>query len=89
MSAVGSSTISGDAVVLLDLAVGGRRRPEVGHGGGHDDHVGRSAARHDGRLHLGRGLHVDDARRPAATGRSTVVTRVTLAPRAAASSARA
>ena len=89
MSGVGSSTIVGHAVVLLDLVVGRRRLgPEVGHRGGHDDDVGRGAGRQHRLVHLGRRLDLDHVDAGGA-GRSTVVTRVTSAPRPAASSARA
>ena len=82
MSGVGSSTISGDAVVLLDLAVGRRAGPEVGHRGGHHDHVGRvGRGLEHGRLPSRPRSRPRTTSTPAGAGRSTVVTSVTLAPR--------
>ena len=68
-SCVGSSTISGDAVVLLELAVGRRLGPEVGDRGRHHDHVAcvGAAAMHRV-LHLGRGLDRARPRPPGGDG---------------------
>ena len=50
----------GDAVVLLELAVGAQLRTEVGDGGGHHDHVGVGRVREDRGAHLLGGLDLDD-----------------------------
>ena len=67
---------------FLILWSGDVDRAEVGDRGGHDDDVGGVARSADRGLHLGRGLDAGPPRRRRATGRSTVVTSVTSAPRA-------
>ena len=62
----------GHAIGLLELARGHGDRSEVGHRGGHDDDVGTARVRHDGTVHLVRGLDTDHlgrgGRRPFAGG---------------------
>ena len=75
----------GDAVLLGQLVAGRTLRPEVGHGGGHDDDVGALRRRRHGSLHVGRRLDVDPRHAAGHVGRqrraATTVTSVTAAPR--------
>ena len=60
MSGVGSRMISGAPSAFLSFCRGDLLRPEVGDGGGHDDHVGAAGAGQHRRFHLGGGLDLDD-----------------------------
>ncbi len=74
----------GNATLLLDLVLGGGDRPEVGHRGGHHDHVGTGCAVEHGPLHLGRASRRAPGRCRRRPADPVVVNSVTLAPRAAA-----
>ncbi len=89
MSTVGSRTTSGTPAAFLSFWSATCDRPEVGDGGGHHDDVGTPSARPSTASAISAAVSTRTTSTPAATGRSTVVTSVTLAPRAAASSAMA
>ena len=78
MSGVGSSTISGDAAVLLDLAVGHHLGRKSATAAAITTTSAPAARGTHGRLHLRRRLDPVHARRRRRAGRSTVVTRSTV-----------
>ena len=72
----------GDALVLLELAVGGCLGPEVGDRRRHHDDVGVGGPAEHRVLHLGSAVSTGTISTPGGAGRPMVVTSVTSAPRA-------
>ena len=90
-SVVGSSSIASPSRPVFEiLESSARAGPEVGHGRGHQQHVGVRELRARGGLELGGALHVDvRGSRAGAASATLAAISVTSAPRRAASSASA